>query len=150
MMEKDATQRTQSAGEVASRLEPWAMEASPITTEQMVRSPWTPPPLPTGFDDDQATDVGLGELEEYGVGRQESSSQLSQGTFPFASASQETRLGRQTRRVKPPPLSMARRRHRDGSGLSRLTSVAIALAVAVPTALMLGVAIGFLLHAAIQ
>jgi hypothetical protein len=142
MMEKEPSQRTGSAAEVAARLEPWALEASPILSGQMMRSRWTPPPLPTGLEDDQTTDVGLGDLEEYG-----SSSQTSQGTFPISYGGQETHHSRATRRIKPPPLKATLRRRRSASSLSRFTSIAIALAIAVPTALMAGIVIGFLLHA---
>lgn len=46
MMEKKPENRTQSAGEVVARLEPWAHDATPLPAQQPTRSPWMPPPLP--------------------------------------------------------------------------------------------------------
>ncbi len=64
MMEKDANKRIASAGEVASRLEPWACEVSQIEATPLVASPWAPAPPPQHmqepvFGDDPVGEPGL-------------------------------------------------------------------------------------------
>jgi serine/threonine protein kinase len=131
MMEKDPEARVQSAAEVVTRLEPWAVEAGPIVSHHLTKSPWTAPPLPTGGED---TDVAPGDLEDGDSVRQESFSQGSQGTDPFWSLGQETLRVRGIRRPPlPPPLPATRRRQRR---------LVIALALAIPASFALGVGLG--------
>jgi serine/threonine protein kinase len=138
MMEKDLEKRIPSAAEVVARLEPWAVELGPIVARQMTKSPWTPPPLPTGGED---TDVASGDLENGDSSRQESFSQGSQslgsqGTDPITSAGQETR------RVRPvPPPLPAVATTRPGSG-----HFAVPLLFAMGLSLAVGVVLGFLLR----
>jgi serine/threonine protein kinase len=46
LMEKDPRQRTQTAAEVAARLEPWAGDARELTSVRLSRGPWMAPPPP--------------------------------------------------------------------------------------------------------
>lgn len=103
MMEKEPGSRIQTAGEVAHRLEPWAIDIGPIVGTAMVRSRWQAAPLPTDRDDDYsgATDTdsafGIGDisLSELGQG--------SQGTVPGLSGLQDTANSMDST-PPPPPL----------------------------------------------
>ena len=139
MMEKDPDARIQAAAEVAARLEPWASEAGPIVSRQMTKSPWTPPPLPTGSDD---ADTAQSDVEDGDWLRQESSGQTSQGTDPLGSAGQETKRVRSVRQPPlPPPLPLAELRHRR-----QQDHLVIGLTLAIPLALAAGLMLGFLLR----
>jgi serine/threonine protein kinase len=144
MMEKDLEKRIQSAAEVVARLEPWAVDVGPIVSRQMTKSPWTPPPLPTGGED---TDVASSDLESGDSVRQESFSQGSQslgsqGTDPLNSGGQETQRVRGPRRPPlPPPLPAAATDVRQSS--APLTAV---LLLAMGFSLVTGVVLGFLLR----
>lgn len=141
MMEKEPQKRIQTAAEVAARLEPWAGEAAPLPSQQLTKSPWMPPPLPTDADDElQDTDAGS-DVYDNGDSRQgsSSSSQVSQATATVASGGQETR---RIRRVGPPPLPT----HRDASH-SAAASVMIALAIAIPISMLVGSLLTFILLA---
>jgi eukaryotic-like serine/threonine-protein kinase len=148
MMEKDPGSRIQTAAEVAARLEPWFTDVSSFPAPHLTKSPWMPPPLPTGRDEDsQDTNVAPYD-EEHDSSRLESVShlshlsQLSQGTESFGTPGQETRplRGRRT----PPPLPQG-----DGAyerpGLSRGLSVVIALAIAIPLSMLFGALLSFFL-----
>ncbi|MFV1967908.1 MAG: serine/threonine-protein kinase [Pirellulaceae bacterium] len=135
MMEKDPDERIQTAAEVATRLEPWAVDAGPIVSRHLTKSPWTAPPLPTGAEE---TDVASTDQEDGDSVRQESFSQGSQGTDPFWSLGQETqRMGGVRRPPLPPPLPAIRKKQRR---------LIIALVVAIPAALAVGVWLGFWLR----
>jgi serine/threonine protein kinase len=142
MMEKDPGARIQTAAEVASRLEPWAQESAPLPSQQLTKSPWMPPPLPTGADDEEEladTQFGSDVFED---SRSGSSSQVSQSTTPVASGGQETR---RIRSVTPPPLPLSRRRKRSRS-MTRLrapTNIVIALAIAIPVSIVVGALLTF-------
>ena len=141
MMEKEPQNRIQTAAEVAARLEPWAREAAPLPSQQLTKSPWMPPPLPTDADDElQDTDAGS-DVYDNGDSRQgsSSSSQVSQATATVASGGQETR---RIRRVAPPPLPS----HRYASP-SATASVMIALAIAIPISMLVGSLLTFILLA---
>lgn len=146
MMEKVPQERISTMAEVALRLEPWAETASTLVSRHMTRSRWAPPPLPTGGDEGMS-DTGDGvvfEPADSGPGASGSISQMSQGTSPVASAGQETRQD-----TAPPPLvdlpvasfvQPLRMEKRRGH------TIASALAVAVPIAVLYGFVIGFLAH----
>jgi serine/threonine protein kinase len=144
MMEKDPRARVQSAGEVAARLEPWATDISHFPSPHLTKSPWMPPPLPTGSEDElQDTNVAPYE-EEYDSSRLESISQGSQGTDVSSFTGQETRpLRRRPRPSVPPPALVES--PRPSAGLSRGVCVAIALAISIPLSMLLGAALTFLL-----
>jgi serine/threonine protein kinase len=132
MMEKDPRQRIPTAADVAARLEPWAREASPLPSQQLTKSPWTPPPLPTGAEDEELPETFDGGNPEDSDSR---GSQASQPTFPAASGGQETR---RIHRVQPPPLR--RSRNRSSSVVRRVT---LALALAIPAAMIAGALLAF-------
>ena len=100
MMEKDPTRRMQTANEVAERLAPWVRDAVANAVADAEFGP-APPDLsaaPSGMGD---TDSGF----LYGADLSEGVSQISQGTDPFASASEETlpdEARRRGRRVREP------------------------------------------------
>jgi serine/threonine protein kinase len=141
MMEKDPHNRVPTAAEVAARLEPWAREAAPLPSQQLTKSPWMPPPLPTDADDDQLQDTDAGsDVFDNGDSRQGSSgSQISQTTSTGAAIGQETR---RIRRVAPPPLPMQRY-----PAPSAGAGVLIALAIAIPISMLVGSLLTFLLLA---
>ena len=95
MMEKDPALRTQSAGEVAKRLEPWSAEVGEVMSHQPTRSRWLPPPLPTSFDLLAEHAENTGDVDEKtassgSLPSQDAPSQVSQTTDPVASGRQET------------------------------------------------------------
>jgi serine/threonine protein kinase len=137
MMEKDPRARVQSAADVAARLEPWARESSAIIPQQPTKSPWMPPPLPTGMDLDDLQDTNTGsDASGEADGRIGSASQASQGTDPAAASGQETQ---RVRRVVPPPLPRQRPLSPPvGNGLL------ITLAISIPLAMLLGALVTFI------
>lgn len=145
MMEKDTSERIQSANEVVKRLEPWTTsgQQSPFPTLGGAKSPWTPPPI---YDDDQDTNVGgYDELDS----RQESVSQGSMGTDPSIASLQDTHGSGRRMRFPPPPFSgditPNAEPPKQVARMSRGVSVAIALAVAIPVSMLIGALITFLL-----
>ena len=135
MMEKAPADRIQSMAEVAARLEPWAQEAGALPSQQLTKSPWMPPPLPTGTEeDDQDTHIGSDDGEDV---ESRSGSQVLQSTGAVSSGGQETQ---RLRRVKPPPL----KRHVEARRRAR-RRLLISLALAVPVSLLAGGTLAFLL-----
>jgi hypothetical protein len=143
-MEKDPAERIQSAAEVVVRLEPWASEDLALPSQRMSKSPWMPPPLPTGLDDvDQMrdTDDGLQFGDELDSSRG-GSSQWSQGTDPLGTAGQDTlRIRSARRRRKAPPLALG-----YPYSNARDLGVTLALSISIPISLIVGIALGFLLQ----
>ncbi len=143
MMEKDPSARTSTMGEVAARLEIWADESANVPS-QVLRSPWMPPPPPTGNEDEEGatnaheTGSGIYEFAEADAGILESSGQFghatdtgaaeSTGRIPLASAS--TPKPPRLPKIKPPALSPA-------------AAVIGTLAVAAPLFTLLGAILGF-------
>ncbi len=127
MMEKDPKDRINSAGEVASRLEVWAADAAALPSHQLGKSPWMAPPFPSGTDDDDMhdQDTDAGSLAE-------SPSQLSQGTEPVASSTQDTKAIRGRRRRAPLLF------FNDPPDPQTQEAVVLALAIAIPTAMLVG------------
>jgi serine/threonine protein kinase len=142
MMEKNPAKRIASAADVAARLEPWASDVSPILSRQLIRSPWTAPPLPMG---NSITHDSSGlELEEVESSRQESTSHSSQGTFVNSISSQETRSERVASSVSvplPPPLPIP-----DSSPSGQRDYLIMVLALAIPVSLAIGVLLGMVLY----
>jgi len=138
MMEKEPGERIQTAAEVAGRLEPWATEVG-VVHAPLMKSAWTPPPVPTGEDEAaQDTDAGRLDSEELESSRQGNTSQWSQATSPLAGASQETRhFGVDSSPPVPPPLPIVERRHHD------LTQWVVVLGVVVSLTNPCATAIGF-------
>lgn len=142
MMEKDPASRIPTAAEVAARLEPWATEIG-VSPAPLTKSPWTPPPLPTGAEDSsQDTDSSRVDSEEFDSNRQESGSQWSQATVSGGTANQETRQlpSRRSSGALPPPLPLVKLpRHRGQNQI-------VVLAIVASVAALAGLAGGFMLR----
>ncbi|MBM3999200.1 MAG: serine/threonine protein kinase [Planctomycetes bacterium] len=147
LMEKDPAARVATAEEVAARLEPWATDVSSFPSTHLTKSPWMPPPFPTGQDDGQETDAGAYD-EDPDSSRPESASHASQITDP--TAAQETSAGPKIprsasrRRQSAPPLPLSETA-RGVQSLGRSVCVAIALAIAVPVSMLFGAALTYVL-----
>jgi serine/threonine protein kinase len=148
MMEKEPEDRIPSAAQVVARLEPWAGQTEALPTRRLVRSPWTPPPLPGS---DEAVDV-LGDTDGEGLPARidDSPSQLSQATDPVAGANHDTTpirpatpAVRLRKAPTPPPLPSQR-------GSSAGITVAITLAIAVPVSMAVGALMMFFLLTALR
>jgi serine/threonine protein kinase len=143
LMEKDPESRVQTAADVAERLEPWAVDVSPLSSQRMTKSPWTPPPLPGADDDSQDTDVGNIPGDEDVPLSDHSGSQTSQGTEPVASGKEDTRK-LVSRRSKAPPLNLsedektAADQNVKPATWSMLSVITITLAVSVPISMLVG------------
>ena len=129
MMEKNPRKRISSAAEVVARLDPWARQSVPLPPQQLTKSPWMPPPLPTSEEGMEETQVSSDVYEDVDS-RVGSASQVSQATAAILSGKQETH---RIRRVVPPPLHSHTRPDR-GERL-RLISV---LAIAIPLSMLAG------------
>ncbi len=148
MMEKDPKKRIPTAAEVAERLRPWASDSLPIMSQQMSKSPWMPPPLPSAEADEVFSinlhDTGSATYDpaDFVPNETESASQISQGTNPVTSAGQETRKLREGD-PKPPPLipviEMA-----NPETFPRSTYILITAGAAL-SALVLGLIVGLIL-----
>ena len=146
MMEKEPAKRIAEAAEVVNRLEPWAADAAPIGTHQLTQSRWAPPPLPMGNDDLQETDPVHGDSGELDSARQESNGHASDNTDPLSSWGQDTtrQVGVSRTAPMPPPLPSG-----PPSPGKRRNRLVLALALAIPTSLLAGAVLGYLLHDAI-
>jgi serine/threonine protein kinase len=144
MMEKDPADRVPSAAEVVARLEPWANQAELLPTRKLVRSPWTPPPLPGS---DEAVDV-LVDTETEGLPARidDSPSQLSQATDPVAGHDTTPLKPVASVRLRKPPTPPPLPSQRTAIG----TTVAITLAIAVPVAMAVGALLMFILLSVLQ
>ena len=105
MMEKDRRSRIQTMDEVVARLAPWASDRiegplGPQTPRQPVTFIATPQEPPAGIKDTVATFLDVGYQDPW---YQDSPSQSSQGTDPFASADYETLPQFEPRRREPVP-----------------------------------------------
>ena len=142
MMEKEPGSRIPTAAEVAARLEPWATEVG-VSPAPLTKSPWTPPPLPTGVEEtSQDTDGARFDSEEFDSSRQESASQWSQGTESSAAESQDTRqvVRRRATSPLPPPLPLAEPNN------DRQQGQAVLLAIIATAAALAGLVSGFVLR----
>jgi serine/threonine protein kinase len=127
MMEKDPRRRVATAREVAERLAPWTLSAVPARAASsgttIVAPPSTPFPPPEGLED---TAPQLFNEQDIFSEDQDSFSQASQGTEPFASASQETL-----------PLDRILRRRRKPLQFSLTTLVLVPLIVVLAVLLLM-------------
>lgn len=140
MMAKNPLERIASAEEVAARLEPWASDLSIFPASQLTKSPWMPPPLPSGLEDMQETNDVPAELEP--DSSRPESLPASQWTDSALSASQDTRTQRSRPPYVTPPIFMPE--PPQSEVLSRGVCVAIALAVSIPLSMLLGAALTYL------
>jgi hypothetical protein len=138
MMAKDPADRVQTAGEIAARMEPFAIEHTKLPTN-LFKSPWMPPPLPTGQESDDAQATAVGEYEHDDGS---SVNQFSQATSE--SGAEDTLTLRRRALRHAPPLAFAEPVD-DEHFLSRGVSVAIALAISIPISMLLGALLTFLL-----
>jgi serine/threonine protein kinase len=176
MMEKDPKERIQSAEEVASRLEPWAQDASPLIAQQLSKSRWLAPPPPEDDDNEGAppepppianrlrdvAEPASGEVVDHDVGQVESPSELSQGSQAVDSEEAPPALfGQKHARERKPLLNFsdstlnADSEEREDRGnvddeapeeeWSVGLAVAVALSIAVPTSMLFGAALTFVL-----
>jgi serine/threonine protein kinase len=93
MMEKDPKARIQTAAEVVARLEMWAEDAVPINSRSTIRSPWSPPPLPSSSDEEKEN-LQDTDGETSASGGDGSASQMSQGTVTVAAGETGPMRGR--------------------------------------------------------
>jgi serine/threonine protein kinase len=150
MMEKDPDARIQSADEVVARLEPWAKDAGPLLAQQLSKARWMAPPPPEEDDEQEYGDSPSADGGEHDSRSVDSPSQYSQLTDSGASR-QETRPIRGRRR-KRPLLNFSDTSASTAEGLLEREdpwpvglAVAVALAIAIPTSMLLGAALTFLL-----
>ncbi len=144
MMEKDPQKRIQTADEVAKRLEPWSDVKTTLPHPTLTKSPWLPPPLPTGREDtvDDFADLARRtvETEDAQASAGDSSSQGSQGTYPLASSGHDTDYLYE-RPVIPVPPPVPRGWQRPNGK----RAIAQALAIAIPLSFLAGSLLTYLL-----
>lgn len=132
MMEKDPKRRVQTALDVAARLEPWSSELEPVVSQQLGKSPWMPPPVPSGTDQPGALCDTQDELSSDSSMRDSAASEGSHGGDTLASTAQSTvPLFAWERVAVPPPPP-------HDVPASSLKSILITLAIAVPLSMLLG------------
>ncbi len=140
MMEKDPSARMQTAAEVCLRLEPWASDSVALPSQPMTKSPWMPPPLPTGREDLDAQDTNEGPAT---ISRSSNPAGVRasgpRAPIRLGAAGQDTLRIRSGRRRKP-PLALV-----YPYSASRDLTVPVALAVSIPVSLLVGIVLGFLI-----
>ncbi len=142
MMEKDPSARTQSAAEVAARLEVWAGDAGQLTNQRMTRSPWTAPPPPVvdadGLLPIEPIEAYSQDTSQVGLGTESTSSNNSDSLrTPMFDATRST----SSQSVLPPPVSdyVSTSRQKNDRYL-----IALTIAIVVPPALLVGAILGYL------
>jgi eukaryotic-like serine/threonine-protein kinase len=141
MMEKSPEKRIASAAEVASRLEPWAGDATGMATARIARSPWMAPPPPLD-PVVQVVDEGWDD------GRSQESSQAGSGHLPTAPPVQfelakpprDATFSGSSASLLPPAAAQPAQPHR----MSTSMVIALTLAIALPPALGIGAMLGIL------
>ncbi len=139
MMEKDPTERIQTAREVAERLAPWASDDSPLLREDMGDRPrWMPGPIQPPEDgqdtspNDEVTEMAISEIS--------GSSQSAIGM----SDNQDTGSLSQDKTKPPPPLSTVKQ-YKSVAHIDDPTTFSIsALFVTAITCLAIGILVGFI------
>lgn len=141
MMEKDPLERIPTAGDVVQRLEPWADSETPLPHPALTKSPWQPPPLPTGREEtvDDFSELADGAATLEPVGDPVSSEELS--TFSQSTdgmSAQDTPQPPQERLILPVPPPAPKRKSENTT-----QAVIRALAIAIPLSLIAGGLITF-------
>lgn len=165
MMEKDANKRIASAAEVASRLEPWAVDAASVGTVSMSRSPWMAPPPPSHVPDAEAwtmedppwtqgssTDGALasGIYGQSDTARGSSdASETSPADRPYAESQYPSIQRDESESFSNLPTGLSRGSHlaaeaATSNGLSKGMLIALTIAIVVPPALLVGAILGYL------
>jgi serine/threonine protein kinase len=144
MMEKDPQKRIQTADEVAQRLDPWSDVKTTLPHPTLTKSPWLPPPLPTGREDtvDDFADLARRtvEAEDAQASAGDSNSQGSQGTYPLTSSGHDTDYLYERPVIPvPPPVP----RGWDRPNVKR--TIARTLAIAIPLSFLAGSLLTYLL-----
>ncbi|MBT4723653.1 MAG: serine/threonine protein kinase [Planctomycetaceae bacterium] len=139
MMEKDPVKRIQTADEVVIRLEPWAVVDMPYwNLSNMTPTPWTVPPVLKGpVVDSTMHETHPNGLQEASQGMLETD--IAPVTLAMSAASQDT-MRSESQEMLPPPLEW-----QDYTDTQFQWTIGIALALAVPAALVAGVVIGLLI-----
>jgi len=157
MMEKDPKDRIQSMAEVVDRMEPWVRESTVMPAERGRRSPWAEGPAPAVSNEAAASARGPGEGGHSGLSDEidarsgysdgSEASHGSQLTSRPSAAAQDTRpIGQDARpMVGPtrPPLPIPQPRPGDENSGGHVAAVGVALAVAIPAAMLIGALIMF-------
>lgn len=138
MMEKDVRKRISNASEVASRLQPWALESVPVGAVSIEPTPWMAPPPPQhAAPDNDSTDA---------IGSVNTDSQADSGAEASETIQRSSTDEENTPTEAPfpasAPESIEPRSQRVGTGMI----IALTLAIAVPPALLIGAILGFLVR----
>lgn len=145
MMEKDRKKRIANAGEVAARLEPWAVENLVVPTNAMTKSPWLAPPPPSHelrippIDDEHGSAVSGNSLSAHDTARPGSSIQDTVAPPPVPPSVDDQPSAIAASLARPASARIAERKR-----LSRGMIVALTIAIVVPPALLLGAILGYL------
>ena len=117
----------------------------------MSKSPWLPPPLPTGDEADELQDTDPGEHDDPESRFGESGSfGESQNTSAIGSARHDTNPSHEYNKPPPLALSPASRTAQTRQEQAFRSGVIVALAISVPVCLALGSLVGFLIHGLIR
>ena len=138
MMEKDPKSRLSSAADVVQRLEPWASSATPLPHPTLTKSPWLPPPLPSGREEtvDDLSELAREVIEQEDRDQASSEgSQVSQSTDAVAGHDTVSPLERLVVPVPPPAPT---------TPPSSTAAVLRALAIAIPLSMLAGGLLTFL------
>jgi len=141
MMEKDPKRRIQTCAEVAARLEVWAATPMPVAHSPLTRGPWLAPPPP--IVDHLSLPPFLEESHQE-TSRASMETGHSRGDAPATSEAYSTAHPPQSSPMLPPPQPFHLERQ-PASGMSRPMLIAMTMVVVLPTALLIGAILGFLI-----
>ncbi len=136
MMEKDPTARIQSATEVIARLEQWAGDASPLTTNSGVRSPWKADNFSPSDEESREPpfqDTDGGEASMSSQSQLSLANGLSQTTQSGFAGSQDTGTLKSSRSKSQADLAAG-----EEESPSISTYVILTLSIAVPISMLVG------------
>ena len=134
MMEKDPVARMQTAAEVCQRLEPWASDSVSLPSQPMIKSPWMPPPLPTGAKTWTRKTPAKTKTSNRAVDRVSGPKQRIHWARPVKIHCESVPDDAQAPSSPTYPHSS-----------SRDLTVSVALAVSIPVSLLAGIVLGFLI-----
>ncbi|MBT4694291.1 MAG: serine/threonine protein kinase [Planctomycetaceae bacterium] len=138
MMEKDPAKRIKKADEVVNRLKPWAVDRTHLNFSNMTPSPWTVPPQLNGqVVDSTMHETHPNDLQEASEGMLDLN--LTSASLAMLAATQDT-MRSESQDMLPPPLEW-----QDYADTQFQWTIAKALALAVPAAVVAGIVIGLLI-----